>query len=118
MLDPIVVTFPFRRIIHIASVAYDDHVQAWNTDHHTVPRTRSHEGVPGQVRPHAIKIAIPGQPTCHSTRRFLPVGDWHTGITQCPRDQSGIDQLPRSEEHTSELQSLMRSSYAVFCLKN
>src|SRR3546814_6873003 len=28
------------------------------------------------------------------------------------------DQLPaRSEEHTSELQSLMRISYAVFCLK-
>src|SRR3546814_10529403 len=25
---------------------------------------------------------------------------------------------PRSEEHTSELQSLMRFSYAVFCLKN
>src|SRR3546814_1902784 len=24
--------------------------------------------------------------------------------------------LPRSEEHTSELQSLMRTSYAVFCL--
>src|SRR3546814_3061533 len=26
--------------------------------------------------------------------------------------------VPRSEEHTSELQSLMRISYAVFCLKN
>src|SRR3546814_7056221 len=26
--------------------------------------------------------------------------------------------LARSEEHTSELQSLMRNSYAVFCLKN
>src|SRR3546814_3122061 len=25
--------------------------------------------------------------------------------------------LPRSEEHTSELQSLMRISYAVFCLQ-
>src|SRR3546814_4205760 len=25
---------------------------------------------------------------------------------------------PRSEEHTSELQSLMRISYAVFCLQN
>src|SRR3546814_4447433 len=25
--------------------------------------------------------------------------------------------LARSEEHTSELQSLMRTSYAVFCLK-
>src|SRR3546814_2899855 len=29
---------------------------------------------------------------------------------------SGVD-LARSEEHTSELQSLMRISYAVFCLK-
>src|SRR3546814_7010809 len=27
------------------------------------------------------------------------------------------DQSQRSEEHTSELQSLMRISYAVFCLK-
>src|SRR3546814_7239961 len=27
------------------------------------------------------------------------------------------DEKRRSEEHTSELQSLMRSSYAVFCLK-
>src|SRR3546814_4431832 len=27
------------------------------------------------------------------------------------------DGRKRSEEHTSELQSLMRSSYAVFCLK-
>src|SRR3546814_3741397 len=29
----------------------------------------------------------------------------------------GSDDLLRSEEHTSELQSLMRISYAVFCLK-
>src|SRR3546814_2823292 len=28
-----------------------------------------------------------------------------------------VDQTHRSEEHTSELQSLMRISYAVFCLK-
>src|SRR3546814_2126479 len=28
------------------------------------------------------------------------------------------DRAGRSEEHTSELQSLMRISYAVFCLKN
>src|SRR3546814_9545968 len=27
------------------------------------------------------------------------------------------DLLSRSEEHTSEIQSLMRSSYSVFCLK-
>src|SRR3546814_5989215 len=30
---------------------------------------------------------------------------------------SGSIGRPRSEEHTSELQSLMRISYAVFCLK-
>src|SRR3546814_2044795 len=29
----------------------------------------------------------------------------------------GVDGQRRSEEHTSELQSLMRISYAVFCLK-
>src|SRR3546814_6177329 len=31
---------------------------------------------------------------------------------------TGITDALRSEEHTSELQSLMRISYAVFCLKN
>src|SRR3546814_2886459 len=36
-------------------------------------------------------------------------------------DGAPVSPLPdpaRSEEHTSELQSLMRLSYAVFCLKN
>src|SRR3546814_2870558 len=32
-------------------------------------------------------------------------------------DSRGTTSATRSEEHTSELQSLMRSSYAVFCLK-
>src|SRR3546814_9915419 len=31
--------------------------------------------------------------------------------------KAAIEKLIRSEEHTSELQSLMRISYAVFCLK-
>src|SRR3546814_19151362 len=34
-----------------------------------------------------------------------------------PPTESTIETLMRSEEHTSELQSLMRISYAVFCLK-
>src|SRR3546814_6171038 len=33
------------------------------------------------------------------------------------RVRTGIADRGRSEEHTSELQSLMRISYAVFCLK-
>src|SRR3546814_4924808 len=31
--------------------------------------------------------------------------------------ENGLSRCGRSEEHTSELQSLMRISYAVFCLK-
>src|SRR3546814_6408582 len=37
---------------------------------------------------------------------------WQTVVLNLPRATG------RSEEHTSELQSLMRISYAVFCLKN
>src|SRR3546814_2795446 len=33
------------------------------------------------------------------------------------KNGSGFEEHVRSEEHTSELQSLMRISYAVFCLK-
>src|SRR3546814_4994078 len=45
------------------------------------------------------------------------------GIALPARRQAGPDEADhdaddRSEEHTSELQSLMRISYAVFCLKN
>src|SRR3546814_8168796 len=32
-------------------------------------------------------------------------------------ERGRVESLSRSEEHTSELQSLMRISYAVFCLK-
>src|SRR3546814_3949111 len=40
-----------------------------------------------------------------------------TQMTDSTPIRAAIDQAPRSEEHTSELQSLMRISYAVFCLK-
>src|SRR3546814_4534884 len=35
----------------------------------------------------------------------------------CRASATGVARSRRSEEHTSELQSLMRISYAVFCLK-
>src|SRR3546814_7992147 len=45
----------------------------------------------------------------------------HDRVMGCPHgviaDNSKPDAADRSEEHTSELQSLMRISYAVFCLK-
>src|SRR3546814_664908 len=49
---------------------------------------------------------------------------WAEVLEDCPiaieavlHDGRRIGFVHRSEEHTSELQSLMRSSYAVFCLK-
>src|SRR3546814_6523523 len=44
-----------------------------------------------------------------------PAGQ-HAG-QRCRRHHQGVEREGRSEEHTSELQSLMRISYAVFCLK-
>src|SRR3546814_6713735 len=41
----------------------------------------------------------------------------HPSGRACPKPSAGPRSLARSEEHTSELQSLMRISYAVFCLK-
>src|SRR3546814_2407505 len=54
--------------------------------------------------------------------------DGAVAVEQVRREQLGLPALAlhpdadvggriRSEEHTSELQSLMRNSYAVFCLK-
>src|SRR3546814_4869542 len=43
--------------------------------------------------------------------------DGATSICIAPTSSITSIALSRSEEHTSELQSLMRISYAVFCLK-
>src|SRR3546814_4045560 len=63
---------------------------------------------------------------CHRTMCARPVapGRPYSAAGQAPSgaaDRAGRTRLGvarrRSEEHTSELQSLMRISYAVFCLK-
>src|SRR3546814_3938897 len=46
-----------------------------------------------------------------TARQLLTPGE----VMQLPPDDEIV--MVRSEEHTSELQSLMRISYAVFCLK-
>src|SRR3546814_1832299 len=45
------------------------------------------------------------------------VGVGSIGLAQGRWTPPAATRQPRSEEHTSELQSLMRNSYAVFCLK-
>src|SRR3546814_3744130 len=58
-------------------------------------------------------MLVNGTPTCVSTP-----GDADSAIDGCvPLNLLGADgSITRSEEHTSELQSLMRTTYAVFCL--
>src|SRR3546814_7580100 len=59
--------------------------------------------------PYTTLFRSPGQARrCRRTR----VPSW-----PCRRPLFGDGKPLRSEEHTSELQSLMRISYAVFCLK-
>src|SRR3546814_9043751 len=48
----------------------------------------------------------------------LTIDDIRRYAGHCTRDVADQQGFLRSEEHTSELQSLMRISYAVFCLKN
>src|SRR3546814_11335119 len=56
-----------------------------------------------------IAIVLPGRMTFSSSPPRGPIS-----VSQSV--PSGAKARPRSEEHTSELQSLMRISYAVFCL--
>src|SRR3546814_1431728 len=46
---------------------------------------------------------------------YFAVSPPRTGLISSASGEPGV--ICRSEEHTSELQSLMRISYAVFCLK-
>src|SRR3546814_10692383 len=68
---------------------------------------------------------------CGNCGQMIFLKEWQDNLSVCPKcDHHGrigpkarfkhiFDEgsCNRSEEHTSELQSLMRNSYAVFCLK-
>src|SRR3546814_1837027 len=53
----------------------------------------------------------------HCDRYRKPTGHANGRSKVAPSETGHGMPSPRSEEHTSELQSLMRISYAVFCLK-
>src|SRR3546814_7529371 len=61
-----------------------------------------------QLRPY-FQNSQPATSTVLQTMRCMMICSDGTDLSRC--------QYSRSEEHTSELQSLMRISYAVFCLK-
>src|SRR3546814_1821483 len=70
-------------------------------------------GLPAQRRLGSpVRIRRPGGAGEHAVALLL-----HPARRSRHRDLDAVDAVARSEEHTSELQSLMRISYAVFCLK-
>src|SRR3546814_4613946 len=72
--------------------------------------------VPAGVGPPAQLRMVPLRLAWCSTRR--PAPESNTSVVVPPAELGSYDAAAgRSEEHTSELQSLMRNSYAVFCLK-
>src|SRR3546814_3653470 len=77
--------------------------------------------------PEAIELGVAGDFAASDGALDRGVDDFQSGNGICLRDYDGQWPLSpfwiwhrdhrRSEEHTSELQSLMRISYAVFCLQ-
>src|SRR3546814_3860721 len=70
-------------------------------------------------RPESIvRVLLPIDALCveedTGTRTIQILRDLTADVAQIEIGRAGV---ARSEEHTSELQSLMRNSYAVFCLK-
>src|SRR3546814_7905537 len=82
---------------------------------HTAHRARAVESSLGTAKhfdaSKVVDIAIGRVPTASGEGRAAAVGNF---IDVNADSRTHID---RSEEHTSELQSIMRISYAVFCLK-
>src|SRR3546814_5931385 len=66
----------------------------------------------GIVRPTDSRLGIAGDNEAMAEDEGGLQHQRHPGL-----EEKADKAAPRSEEHTSELQSLMRTSYAVFCLK-
>src|SRR3546814_2378020 len=75
------------------------------------PSTHAHDHETGALQGRIVTGAKGIRITDHRNETFI---DGFAGL-YCVN--IGYGRTERSEEHTSELQSLMRISYAVFCLK-
>src|SRR3546814_529767 len=85
-----------------------------------------HEHTVGKWRRRFVQAGIEGLTDEYRAGRPRTVSDTQVAqviertlntTPRTPRIGRSVPWPPRSEEHTSELQSLMRISYAVFCLK-
>src|SRR3546814_8304689 len=73
---------------------------------------------PGRALPGDVDLVVlPGTKSTAGDLAFLRAQGWDVDIAAHLRRGGRVLGICRSEKHTSELQSLMRISYAVFCLK-
>src|SRR3546814_7035200 len=104
----------FRVALAVTGSAAPAH--PWQGLHPCLPQRKPRFGRDRSIA--ALRPAIPSAATvsCPGVCRALRCSDAALDRRRLParRHREGGD---RSEEHTSELQSLMRISYAVFCLK-
>src|SRR3546814_3407356 len=89
-----------------------DPVRAAAADFSHEPFCEEGKAEPGLIFETVALRRIKGQGNVPAHR----LGDSAQGLGAALERSAGIKGF-RSEEHTSELQSLMRISYAVFCLK-
>src|SRR3546814_6067739 len=69
------------------------------------------------LAPTLIDLIAKDQLSLEAARALTLTEDHDQQIKVCKAANGHAHTIRRSEEHTSELQSLMRNSYAVFCLK-
>src|SRR3546814_9656888 len=90
-----------------------------NPPRHAEPGQQSHhhrvERRAELVREHRLGQPAQGEGRDEQHARARRARRTPAGAPQPPREQQQRPAVQRSEEHTSELQSLMRTSYAVFC---
>src|SRR3546814_3174191 len=101
-----------RRAVALAAI---DRVEPVSIDaiHHKGGRLRL--SIDGGMIPLAAQGGVDGRGDIHVIR--MKDGDHEIGYAIAEAlDIADVPLAMRSEEHTSELQSLMRISYAVFCL--
>src|SRR3546814_8787299 len=72
---------------------------------------------PAYVASKAALIGLTRQVAYDLAHANITVNTIAPGVVGTPEFYRNTSEEFRSEEHTSELQSLMRISYAVFCLK-
>src|SRR3546814_39400 len=100
----------FRYVVHRAPVGRA-------LERHQRPQRRDLGPAHVRVLPQQRAPEDGGSPHEPARHRHLNATRAGTPVLEVSPGEESMSRSERSEEHTSELQSLMRISYAVFCLK-